>query len=137
MAVQRQTAAADQRQAGQQQGHEHQALVCVRRVHAGHRQDCCLNSCWTPSEVRLATLEVSSASNRNLCASIVTCSNWPGVGSLPLLVSACDMALLLSQPALRVSTVDSSTRMPSDGCTVSATDSAPPGSLQTPTQARP
>src|SRR3546814_5721469 len=61
MAVQRRTAAADQRQAGQQQGHEHQALVCVRRVHAGHRQDCCLNSCWTPSEVRLATLEVSSA----------------------------------------------------------------------------
>src|SRR3546814_3860079 len=66
MAVQRRTAAADQRQAGQQQGHEHQALVCVRRVHAGHRQDCCLNSCWTPSEERLAPLEVSSALNRNL-----------------------------------------------------------------------
>src|SRR3546814_4875363 len=74
----------------------------------------------------LATLEVSSALNRNLCASIVTCSNWPGVGSLPLLVSACDMALILSAPALRFSNVDSSTRMPSDGCAGAATASAPP-----------
>src|SRR3546814_19265612 len=68
MAVQRRTSATDQRQAGQQQGHEHQALVCVRRVTAGHRPECSFHRCWTTSHVPFATLAVSPALHWYLCS---------------------------------------------------------------------
>src|SRR5690606_39674557 len=39
-------------------------------------QDCWRNSCCTPSDVRLATFEVSCDWNRNLCETMVIWNSW-------------------------------------------------------------
>src|SRR5690606_11002746 len=88
--------------------------------------DCCRNNCCTPSDVRLATLDVSSALNSSLWASIVSAIISPGVGSLLLLVIACDSDWIFSAPLLRFSNVDISARMPCDGSAGLATASVAP-----------
>src|SRR5690606_5713875 len=97
--------------AGRQAARSRDAVACLCRDGIGRSpssslrsgQDCCRNSCCTPSEVRLATLEVSCDWNRNWWHCIVISSICPGVISVALADIARDRFSILVAVPLRLS----------------------------------
>src|SRR5690606_1316997 len=69
-------------------------------------QDCWRHSCCTPSDVRLATFEVSCDWNRNLCETMVISNSWLGISSpLVLLISLASRCISVAF-ALRLSNAE-------------------------------
>src|SRR5699024_7633072 len=127
---QRDATACGQQQARRQ--HQHDLAPCARpgcgRDHfyapVWLGQDCCRNSCCTPSDVRLATFEVSCDWNRNLWLSMVISSIWLGVRSpvAPLMASDSDSISLALE--LRLSNAEIIICVPWDCSTSAAPDTA-------------
>src|SRR5690606_10350518 len=108
VAVQRDPRARGQQQAGEQdagRAADACSVAGVARVHRRLRkgQDCCRNSCCTPSDVRLATFEVSCDWNRNWWHCIVISSICPGVISVALADMARESDSMFFAVPLRLS----------------------------------
>src|SRR5690554_2280456 len=87
-------------------------------------QDCWRNSCCTPSDVRLATFEVSCDWNRNLCESMVISSIELGVRSPAVLLIVLASSSMLLAFEFRLSNAETIICVPWDCSAWAAPDTA-------------